>query len=71
MKRLEVRLRREPGATDLSEEAVLSVVRYLSSVAHRQEIFFLWRPGLPDPKDDMEKVSINSSARRWRRRCPP
>ncbi len=40
-------------STSLSEEAVLSVVRYLSSVAHRQEIFFLWRPGLPDPKDDM------------------
>lgn len=40
-------------STSLSEEAVLSVVRYLSSIAHRQEIFFLWRPGLPDPKDDM------------------
>jgi putative PIN family toxin of toxin-antitoxin system len=40
-------------ATTLSEESVLAVVRYLSSVAHRQKIFFLWRPSLPDPKDDM------------------
>ena len=40
-------------ATSLGEEAVLTVVRYLSSVAHRQKIYFLWRPSLPDPKDDM------------------
>ena len=25
----------------------------LLSVSHLQEIFFLWRPALPDPKDDM------------------
>lgn len=40
-------------ATTLSEESVLAVVRYFSSVAHRQKIFFLWRPSLPYPKDDM------------------
>ncbi len=40
-------------ATNLGEEEVLSIVRYLCSVAHRQKIFFLWRPSLPDPKDDM------------------
>ncbi len=51
-------------ATDLSEEAVLAVVRYLSSVAHRQKIFFLWRPGLPDPKDDMVlELAVASRAR--------
>jgi len=26
---------------------------YLCQTAHRQSIFFLWRPFLPDPKDDM------------------
>jgi putative PIN family toxin of toxin-antitoxin system len=26
---------------------------YLCQTAHRQSIFFLWRPCLPDPKDDM------------------
>ena len=40
-------------ATPLDEESVLAVVRYLSSVANRQKIFVLWRPSLPDPKDDM------------------
>lgn len=51
-------------ATDLSKEAVLAVVRYLSSVAHRQKIFFLWRPGLPDPKDDMVlELAVASRAR--------
>ncbi|MES1244313.1 MAG: putative toxin-antitoxin system toxin component, PIN family [Acidobacteriota bacterium] len=40
-------------ATDLEEEEILSIVRYLCSVAYRQKIFYLWRPSLPDPKDDM------------------
>ncbi len=39
--------------TDLREEEILAVLGFLCSVAHRQKIFFLWRPGLPDPKDDM------------------
>src|SRR4051794_16334724 len=26
---------------------------YLCQIAHRQSIFFLWRPYLPDAKDDM------------------
>jgi len=26
---------------------------YVCQVAHRQNIFFLWRPCLPDPKDDL------------------
>ena len=26
---------------------------YVCQAAHRQNIFFLWRPCLPDPKDDM------------------
>lgn len=51
-------------ATDLGEEDVLSVIRYLCSVAHRQKIFFLWRPSLPDPKDDMVlELAVASRAR--------
>lgn len=51
-------------ATDLRQEDILSVVRYLSSVAHRQKIFFLWRPILPDPKDDMVlELAVASRAR--------
>ena len=33
------------------EEAV-GVVDYLCQVAHRQDIHFLWRPALSDPKDE-------------------
>jgi len=40
-------------ATRLKENEVLAILRFLASVAHRQHIFFLWRPLLPDPKDDM------------------
>lgn len=29
------------------------ILDYLCSVANRREIFFLWRPFLNDPKDDM------------------
>lgn len=39
-----------PGAT---EELVLGFVRYLASIAHLQDIHFLWRPFLRDPDDDM------------------
>lgn len=39
-----------PGAT---VEIVLEFLRYLASIAHLQEVFFLWRPFLRDPDDDM------------------
>jgi len=32
---------------------VAKLLDYLASVAHHQEVFFLWRPHLRDPKDDM------------------
>ncbi len=35
--------------TDLA----LGFVRYLASIAHLQEVHFLWRPFLRDPDDDM------------------
>lgn len=28
-------------------------LRYLCNIAHRQKVFFLWRPRLADPGDDM------------------
>ena len=42
---------RERGA--LSEVAVRDIIDYLCQVAVRQPIFFLWRPLLRDPADDM------------------
>ncbi len=39
-----------PGATP---DMALGFVRYLASVAHLQDVHFLWRPFLRDPDDDM------------------
>ena len=39
-----------PGA---DVEAALAFLRYLVSLAHLQDIHFLWRPFLRDPDDDM------------------
>jgi putative PIN family toxin of toxin-antitoxin system len=39
-----------PGVTI---EATLGFLRYLASLAHLQDVHFLWRPFLRDPDDDM------------------
>ena len=46
-------LLRHKAATRLSVTDIDAVLDYFSSVAHLQEIFFLWRPLLSDPKDDL------------------
>lgn len=30
-----------------------AVIRRLAAIAHKQQVYYLWRPVLPDPKDDM------------------
>lgn len=37
----------------LTEQDVDNILDYLCAVAKRQQIFYLWRPVLKDPKDDM------------------
>lgn len=39
-----------PGVT---VDATLGFLHYLASVAHLQDVHFLWRPFLRDPDDDM------------------
>ena len=39
-----------PGA---NVEMALGFTRYLASIAHLQDVHFLWRPFLRDPDDDM------------------
>lgn len=34
-------------------DATLGFLRYLASLAHLQDVHFLWRPFLRDPDDDM------------------
>jgi len=46
-------LLRHLPATALDETDIRDLVDYLCSVAARQEIFFLWRPKLRDPADDL------------------
>ena len=41
---------RPPGVT---ADMALGFVRYLASIAHLQDVHFLWRPFLHDPDDDM------------------
>ena len=43
--------------------AVDAIIDRIAQVAHQQQIYFLWRPILPDPKDDMVlEVAIASGA---------
>ena len=42
-----------PGVTNLGQRDVDVLLDYFCKVAHQQQIFYLWRPLLPDPKDDM------------------
>jgi len=44
--------KRITSETPLSTEDVDDILDYLCSVSHLQEIHFLWRPFLKDPKDD-------------------
>jgi len=41
------------GTSALTEQDIDAIIDYLCSIAHLREVFFLWRPFLKDPKDDM------------------
>jgi putative PIN family toxin of toxin-antitoxin system len=45
--------KRHVAATPLTEEEIEAILDYICKVAHHQPIFYLWRPFLKDPKDDM------------------
>ena len=46
-------LLRHSDVTRLNQVDVDALLDYYCSVAHLQQIFYLWRPFLPDPKDDL------------------
>lgn len=51
-----------PGMVPLPATAVQDVIDYLCATAIQQTIHFLWRPRLPDPKDDMVlEAAVNAS----------
>jgi putative PIN family toxin of toxin-antitoxin system len=39
--------------TAFSQLDIQAFCRYILSISHWQSIYFLWRPLLPDPKDDL------------------
>jgi len=43
---------RQAAELGLSGKEAVGVVDYLCHVAHRQNIHFLWRPALTDPRDE-------------------
>ena len=42
-----------PGMVPVPADAVQDVIDYLCTTGAAQAVHFLWRPLLPDPKDDM------------------
>ena len=46
-------LLRHAAVTGLSSADMDAALDFFCSVAHLQSIFFLWRPLLPNPKDDL------------------
>lgn len=51
-----------PGVT---VAATLGYLRYLASLAHLQDVHFLWRPFLRDPDDDMVLECALASGSRY------
>ena len=45
--------KRQARALGLDARTIDDILDYVCRVAHRREIFFLWRPFLKDPKDDL------------------
>jgi putative PIN family toxin of toxin-antitoxin system len=48
-----------------TQDELLNFLRYLCSIAHRQRVFFLWRPWLKDPQDDMVLEAAVASQSRY------
>jgi predicted nucleic acid-binding protein len=54
---------RSPHVPGLTREDARTFIDYISGAAQHQSIFFLWRPLLRDPNDDMvAEVAVAASA---------
>ena len=57
-------VKRQPRLTQLTDAEIDDVLDYICSVARRQKIFYLWRPFLRHPADDMLlELAVASEAR--------
>ena len=46
-------------------EEVIRFLRYFCQISHRQDVFFLWRPWLNDPADEMVLEAAVASGSRY------
>lgn len=46
-------LKRETLSAEITDEDIDDFIDFLCHIGSRQDIFFLWRPFLPDPSDDL------------------
>lgn len=52
-----------PGLLALPAHAIESVLDMICAVAHKQDVHFLWRPQLRDPKDELVlEAAVNAKA---------
>ena len=59
----EAELVRHAELLGLSRREAEGLVNFLCKIAHRQEIYFLWRPTLADPKDEfILELAVAASA---------
>jgi putative PIN family toxin of toxin-antitoxin system len=49
----EAAVMRPESGIRLTRPAINDVLDYVCATAHRQAIYFLWRPSVPDPSDDL------------------
>ena len=46
-------LRREKLPSSINQKDISDFIDFICSIGDQQDIFFLWRPFLPDPSDDL------------------
>ena len=61
----EVLTRSENMTGASTQNDIVNFLRYLCNIAHRQKVFFQWRPRLADPEDDMILEAAVASQSRY------
>lgn len=55
--------KREQHRFALNEQDIDDILNYIAAVSDKRDIFFLWRPYLKDPKDDLVlEVAVESAS---------
>jgi len=55
---------RECLKLSLKKADILDILNYIAKVSNKRDIFFLWRPYLKDPKDDLVlEVAVESNSK--------